>query len=184
MIPTQFAQVAAQADTAETSNNVFDALGIDWQMLLFQVIGFVILVWLMGKFVYPVLMKQVDERQDKIEEGLKAAREAEKNAASAEEKIDKQLREARKEAKDIVATAKDEAAIMLSKAEEKAKANAENTLKTARDEIDKEVIAAKKALHNETLELVAAATEKVIGKTYSAKADKAVITSALKEADK
>ncbi len=180
MILTQF----AEAEAAAQSENVFGALGIDWQMLLFQIIGFVILVWLMGKYVYPILMKQVDERQTKIDESLKAAREAEKHAAKAEERIDKQLAEARKEAKDIVATAKDEATIMLSKAEEKAKSNAQHVLEQARDEIDKDVVAAKKALHNETIDLVALATERVIGKTHTKTADKAVISSALKEADK
>lgn len=172
---TQFATTAAGSD-------VFSALGIDWQQLVFQIVGFVILVILMAKFVYPVLIKSVDERQAKIEEGLKAAREAEDNAAKAQEEIASQLDEARKTAKDIVATAKEEATNMLTVADEKAKTQAARTIATAKDEIAKEVVAAKKALETETVDLVARATEKVVGKTYSAKDDKSVITTALKEA--
>ena len=167
---------------AENDSDIMTALGIDWTMLIFQIIAFLVLVALLGKFVYPVFMKIVDERQEKIDNSLKAAQEAQDSAASAQEKIDKQLAKARAEARDIVATAKDEATAMIETANEKSKANAEHLLETARDEIEKETIAAKKALHNETIELVALATGKVIGVTHAAKADKAVIQQALKEA--
>lgn len=174
---TQFAETA----TTTGKGSVFEALGINWQMLLFQIIGFLILVWVMGKFVYPILMKQVDKRQDAIEASLKAAREAEANATNAQEAIDKQLAEARKQAKEIVTTAKEEAAVMVQDAEAKGKASAEHIVAEAHDTISKEVIAAKKALHNETIELVASATEKVIGKVVDAKVDTKVIKSALEE---
>ena len=50
----------------------------------------------------------------------------------------------------------------------------------AKDDIAKEVVAAKEALHNETIELVALATEKVVGKTMTKSIDDEVIRSALK----
>lgn len=177
-ILTQFAETTTSTD----GGNVFSALGIDWQMLLFQAIGFTILVILMAKFVYPILIKTVDERQKKIDEGLQAARDAQDHAASAQEEIDKQLAIARREAKDIVATAKEEATSMLAAADEKAKVHSERTVASARDEIAKEIVAAKKALEGETIDLVARATEKVVGKTYTAKDDETVISTALKEA--
>lgn len=173
---TQF----AEAETGAQSGGIFGALGIDWQMLLFQVIGFVILVWLMGKFVYPILMKQVDQRQKTIDDSLKAAHEAEKKAASAEESIDKQLATAKREARDIVATAKDEASAMLDAANKKAKSQAEHLVASAREDIDKEVLAARKTLYNDTVELVAQATGKVIDATYSASLDNKLIDTSIK----
>ena len=170
------------ATESHEKKDILTSLGIDWTLLGMQLIAFLILVWALSKWVYPVFMRIIDERQSKIDESLKAARSAEDNAAAAQSKIDKMLSEARKEAKDIVVTAKDEATAMLAKADEKSKAHAEHLVASAQDDIAKEVLAAKKQLHNETLELVAAATEKVIGKAHTAKADKAVIASALKEA--
>jgi F0F1-type ATP synthase membrane subunit b/b' len=85
----------------------------------------------------------------------------------------------RDEAKEIVTTAKEEATTMVADAEAKGKANAEHIVAEAHDEIAKEVVAAKKALHNETIELVAQATEKIVGTTVDAKVDAKVITSAL-----
>ena len=171
----------ASTESAEKTD-ILTSLGIDWTLLVMQLVAFLILVWALSKFVYPIFMRIIDERQSKIDESLEAARTAEDNANSAQAEIDKKLAEARKEAKEIVATAKDEATAMVTKANEKSKAQADHMLASAQDEIAKEVLAAKKTLHNETLELVATATEKVIGKVHSAKADKVVIADALKEA--
>lgn len=182
MPETLLIQFAEATESAEAGGDIMSSLGIDWQMLIFQIVGFALVVFLLGKYVFPTFMRMIDEREQKIEDGLKAAQESEERAAGAEEKIEKQLAKARREARSIVATAKDEAEAMMAKADEKAKQNAQHVLDRAHDEIDKEIIAAKKALQNETLELVAAATERVVGKTYDASADRAVISDALKEA--
>lgn len=169
------------AATEAAGGDIFGTLGIDVRLLVLQIIAFLILVWALGKFVYPWLMKQVDERQAKIEESVKAAEEAEKKAESAQEEVAKLLKEARTEAKDIVTTAKDEAAAMVADAEAKAKTRAEKIVKDAHDQIEKDVIAARKALHNDTIELVALATEKIVGKTVSESVDKKIIADAVKE---
>lgn len=162
--------------------DLFSALGIDWTMLILQAIAFLVLVGLLGKFVYPVFMKAVDNRQDAIEAGTKAAAAAEEKAAAAEEEVARLLKEARGEASGIVAAAKDEANAAIEKSEQKAKARAEKIVTDAHEQIEKEVIAAKKALHNETIDLVAYATEKVVGSAVDAKVDDKVIAAAIKEA--
>lgn len=167
---------------AAASGDIFKSLGIDGQMLLFQGIAFLILVWLLGKFVFPPLMKAVDDRQEAIEAGSKAAEEAQAKAEAAEKEIAKVLATARKEAKDIVTTAKDEATAAISAAEEKAATRAKKIVENAHQQLEKDVIAARKALHNDTIELVAQATETVLGKTVDAKLDKQVVASAVKEA--
>ncbi|HEU4830987.1 MAG TPA: F0F1 ATP synthase subunit B [Candidatus Saccharimonadales bacterium] len=172
----QFAEAAKAPE-----GDIFSALGIDWMMLIFQIVAFLILVWLLGKFVYPWLMKSVDERQEKIEASAKAAADAQAIAVEAEKKVAKLLRTARTEAEGIVATAKAEATAALELSEKKSKKYAEQIAANAHDQIEKDVLAAKKALHNETIELVAFATEKVVGKAVSKDIDNAIIANALKE---
>ena len=169
------------AATEAAGGDIFSTLGIDWRLLVLQIVAFLILVWALGKFVYPWLMKSVDERQDAIEASAKAAEAAEKNAVEAQEKIAKMLKDARVEAKDIVATAKDEATAMIAESESKAKSRADKIVKDAHDQLEKDVIAARKALHNDTIELVALATEKIVGKSVSDTVDKKIITAAVKE---
>jgi F-type H+-transporting ATPase subunit b len=163
------------------SGDIFSSLGIDGQMLLFQAVAFLILVFLLGKYVFPVLMKAVDDRQEAFEAGAKAAEEAEKRAAEAQEEVAKALKEARKEAADIVTTAKDEATAAIEASEKKAKQRAEKIVADAHDQLEKDVIAARKVLHNDTIELVALATEKVIGKTVNESVDKKIIAAAVKD---
>lgn len=163
------------------SGDVFTSLGINGQMLLFQAIAFLVLVFVLSKWVFPILMKAVDDRQEAIEAGQKAAEAAEKKAEEAQDEVAKLLKEARSEAKDIVATAKDEASAMIADSEQKAQSRADKIVRDAHDQLEKDVIAARKALHNDTIELVALATEKVVGKTVSKDVDKKIIAASVKE---
>lgn len=172
----------ASTEAAASDAGVLGALGIDWKLLIFQAIAFLILVFLLGKFVFPVFIKIVDKREAAIAESNKAAVEASKQAEQSKEATEKLLAKARAEAKEIVATAKTEADALAAKTEERAKEQAERLVTGAREEIAKEVITAKKALHNETIDLVAQATEKVVGASMSEKLDSKVVADALKGA--
>lgn len=172
-----FTQFAA-TDTA--TGGIFGALGIDWKTLILQIIAFLILVWLLGKFVYPWLMKSVDERRDNIEAATKAADEVKAATTDAQVKVDKLLKEAQLSAADIVATAKLESTAALSASAEKAQQHAQQIVADAQAEMTKNVLAAKKALYNETLELVAMATERVVGKVVTSETDSKLIDDAIK----
>jgi len=170
------------AETAEANKDIFTALGIDLQLLILQIVAFLILVWLLGKFVYPWLMKSVDERQANIEEAAKAAKQAQESAADSEAETAQLLAQARKESAEIVATAKLEAAEIASNSEAKAKSTAEKIVADAHDQISKDIDKARRELHDETLELIALATEKIVRKKLDSKADAALIAEVLKEA--
>jgi F-type H+-transporting ATPase subunit b len=159
---------------------LFESLGIDWKMLVLQSMAFLLLLWLLSRFVYPVLNKMLDEREAAMMAGQEAARVAQEQAAHAEETMKALMKDAQKEASEIVATAKSEASDMVSMAEEKASANADRIIAHAQESIAKDIAAAKKMLHNETIDLVAMATEKVVGKTVNAQIDKVLIKEALK----
>ena len=170
------------AASEESSGDLMSTLGIDWPILIFQIVAFLILLYLLKKFVYPWLMKSVDERQSEIQSASEAAAAAEQKAADAQADIQKMMKEARAAASDIVATAKEEATAAVESAEQKAKSKSEAIVATAHEQIEKDVLAAQKMLRNETIDLVALATEKVVGKAISADIDNTIITTAVKEA--
>ena len=173
---------AGEATAEPAQEGIFSALGIDLQLLIVQIVAFLILVWLLGKFVYPLLMKSVDERQKNIKEAAKAAKKAQESAAESEAETAKLLAEARKEAAEIVATAKTEAADIASTSEERARSSAEKIVADAHAQVSKDIEKARRELHDETLELIALATEKIVRKKLDKKADEALIVEALKEA--
>lgn len=169
------------AATDPADEGIMSALGIDVPTLIFQAIAFLLLVVVLGKWIFPVFMAAVDRREQRISESLEAADKAQEAANSASDDVAKLLQEARAEAGDIVATAKQEAAAMAQEAESRARTKAEAITAAARDELDKEVLAAKDALRSETLELVALATEKIVGKAVSDKIDAGLVEASLKE---
>ena len=171
--------IFAQFASAEAETDILTGLGIKWELVIFQIIAFLLLVFVLAKWIFPIFFRIIDKRQEAIEASNKAAVEASKSAEKAQAEIDKLLKQARTQAKEIVTTAKDEATAMVSDAEAKGKANAEHIVAEAQESIAKEVVAAKKALHNETIDLVAAATKKVVGQAVDAKVDSKVIKTAL-----
>ncbi len=178
MLPLQYF-----ASGSAAGGGLIDVLGIDWMMLSFQIIAFLIIVWLLGKLVYPWLIKSIDERHDQIELSTKAAQHAQKLAEEAEKKVEKLLHEAREEAKHIAASAKAEAAEMVAKAEEKSRQRADKIAADAADQIEKDILAAKKALRGEMIDLVSMATEKILGQAVTSKIDSDLITKAIKEVE-
>ncbi len=161
--------------------DLFGVLGIDLKLLILQSIAFLIMLWVLKKFVYPPLTHALDERQKTVEAGLKAAKEAEDNAAKSQKEVEKLLATARREAEAIVATAKSEATSSIEAAEKKAKSKAERIIAQAHDQLEQDVLAARKALRKDTIELVALATEKIAKTKIDAKTDAGLIEASLKE---
>ena len=169
---------------ASSDGDVMSVLGIDWTMLVLQLVAFLLLVALLGKFVYPVFMKIIDERQEKIDASVKAADEAREAAEKAEGRVEQDLAKARREAADIVATAKAEATQMTERADKKAKERAERIVAEAQEEIDKSIIAARKSLEKDTLELVKKAAAAATAHVADDKFDTALVKKSLEGAKK
>lgn len=161
--------------------NLFEALGINWKLLVEQTIAFLILVFILGKFVYPALIKAIDARRDQIEAGLKEAKQSQEALEQAEAKVADIIEQARKEADDIIARSHQESVAMVTEAEDKAKQRSDQIVKDARAQLDIDVTRAREALKQDTIKLVAAATERVIGEKLDDRKDNGLITKALEK---
>src|SRR3970282_2688855 len=67
-----------------------------------QMLSFAILIWFTVKFIWPPLIKAIEERQQKIAEGLAAADRSQKDLAQTQEKVNETLKEARVKANEII----------------------------------------------------------------------------------
>jgi len=138
--------------------------------LIFQGIAFFIFVVFCMKFIWPPVIRALEERQKKIAEGLDAANRAERDLDLAKEKITGQLREAKEQAAEIIEQAKKRAGLMVEEAREQAKVEAERVKSQARAEIEQEVTAIKEALRAQLGVLAVSGAEKILGATVDAKA--------------
>ena len=118
--------------------------------LIIQGFAFFAVAWVVMKFGWPGIMAAIEERQEKIADGLAAADRSKKDLAQAEEKINEVLREARGKANEIIAqaearrlqiieTAKDEATSEGLRLKENAQAEIELSANKAREELRKQV---------------------------------------------
>ena len=70
--------------------------------LLAQALAFAGLIWIIATKIWPPLMNAIEERQQKIAEGLAAADRSQKDLAQAQEKVNEALKEARTKANEII----------------------------------------------------------------------------------
>ena len=169
----------AKADNA-AEGDLLGTLGINWSILLLQTISFAILVFILAKFIYPPIVAMLDRHDKKVEDSIKAAEEAQKNANEAELKTAAILDKSRTEAAEIIEIAKKESAEIIVKAEEDATNRAEAIMASARDNLERDIEHAREELRGEMVELVALATEKVVDTKVDAE-DKKLIKNVLKE---
>ncbi|PID32011.1 ATP synthase F0 subunit B [Candidatus Saccharibacteria bacterium] len=170
------------AEGAEASAGILDALGVNPRLLVLQTVAFLLLVWALGKWVYPVFIGALDKRQEEIEAGLQASKEAQKAAESAADQVKQRLADARKQANDILAATQKEATQIVASAEEKAARRAEHITQQAAEDMQNQLRAARRELAAETRTLVAQATEQIIKQKLDPKQDAELIDQALQRA--
>ena len=138
--------------------------------LVAQLVVFFILAWVTMKFVWPPIVKALDERAKKIADGLAAADKAKSDLAHAEKKVVEELRKARESATDVRAAAEKQAASFL----DEARAEAARIIAQAREAAEAEAgVAAqraKEALRDQVAHLAVAGAEKILRKEINAQA--------------
>jgi len=66
---------------------------INWFTVIAQIVNFLILVWLLKRFLYKPILKAIDERERKIESQLKDADDRESNAKMEQDEFKKKNEE-------------------------------------------------------------------------------------------
>ena len=158
-----------------------DALGINLPQLIAQVVNFAILLLILRLTLYKPILRMLDERKQKIAEGLNAAEIARAEAAQAQANIQGQLDQARKEGQDIVANAQGIATRIQAEGREQSNRDREAALERARSEIQQERDRAIAELRGEFASITVSAAEKVIGQSLDRQAHQRIIDEALAE---
>jgi F-type H+-transporting ATPase subunit b len=140
-----------------------------------QLIFFAILIWFAWKFIWPPLMRAIEERQSRIAEGLAAADRSQKDLAQAEEKVDELVREARSKANEIIDLAHARGNQIIDKAKEDAIAEANRQKSLALAEIESASNRAREELRTQVAVLAVAGAEKLIRREIDANAHRALL---------
>lgn len=130
--------------------------------IIFTIINFVVLVALLGKFLYKPITKMMDDRKTAIDEALDAAEAARIEVASTETRLQAQIAEARKESEAILADARKRAESSREEIVAEARREALAISKAAAMEIENEQRRAIAELKEQIADMVVLTTEKLL----------------------
>lgn len=88
---------------------IFSTLGIDWQMLVAQLINFAILLTVLTFLVYKPILAVIDKRRERIQKSLDDAKKLEQRLEQMEKERGERMKEIDKEAKTLLESARSQA---------------------------------------------------------------------------
>jgi len=127
-----------------------------------QTIAFAIFVWFTMKFVWPPVTRAMQERQKKIAEGLDAAGRAQRDLGLAQEKATQTLRETKEQSAQILEQANKSATLIVEEAKEQARSEGERLIAAAKAEIEQEMNRARDQLRAQVAALAIKGAEQIL----------------------
>ena len=140
-----------------------------------QGIVFFAVAWMVMKFGWPHINAAIEERQQKIAEGLAAADRSQKDLAQAQEKVNDALKEARTKANEIIDQAHHRANQIVEAAKNDAIAEANRQKALGLAEIDAASTRAKEELRKQVSFLAVSGAEKLLKREIDANAHKVLL---------
>jgi F-type H+-transporting ATPase subunit b len=137
--------------------------------LFAQIVVFFILAWFTMKFVWPPIMKALDERATKIAEGLAAAERGRQSLDLAARHSAEAMREGREKVAEVLAQAETRAQRIIEDAKVQARFEADKMVAGAKAEIEQEAARVKEALRERVAELAVAGAEKILRREIDAR---------------
>ena len=130
--------------------------------MLAQAISFSIFIWFTARFVWPPLMKAVDDRQKKIADGLAAADQGQQELVRSQGRAQEIVNGAKQQSQELIASAQKRVDDMIDHAKAAAKLEGERQLTAARASIDQERQQARETLRGQVAALALAGAEQVL----------------------
>jgi F-type H+-transporting ATPase subunit b len=138
--------------------------------LLGQSLAMLLFVWFCMKYVWPVIIGAIEQRQTEIANGLAAAEQGKSSLSTAKVEVDKIVAAARDQARGIVDQANTRATAIVEQGKADGEAARKAQLDAARAEIDVEINRAREELRSQVARIAVAGAEKVLGREIDANA--------------
>ena len=127
-----------------------------------MLVAFLVVLFLLGKFGFPVITKMVEDRKNYIDESLRKAHEAQERLSNIEREGESILQEAREKQAQILKEAAETRDTIVEKAQEKARTEGARLLEDARIAIEQEKKAAIADIRQQVATLSVEIAEKVL----------------------
>jgi F-type H+-transporting ATPase subunit b len=160
-----------------------EALGINLSALIVQLLAFLILVFLLGRYAYRPIVNALDQRSERIRASMEQADRIERQLAETESRNQEILTEARREAQQIIAQAREVGDRQIAQARDVAREEADKQLQQSLAQLRAEEQRAKQELRQQYADLVIRAASRVVRQELDPQKHLQLIESTLREAD-
>jgi F-type H+-transporting ATPase subunit b len=144
---------------------------MNFNLTLFaQAFTFAAFIWICVKFIWPPLLRAIENRQKQIADGLAEAERGKSSLADAQKQTEVILREARGRAQELVAAAEKSASQRIEESKSQAKTEGDRLVAAAKANIEQEVQAARQQLREQVAKLAVSGAEKILAREVDAKA--------------
>ncbi len=138
--------------------------------LLAQSVVFLALAWFTMKFIWPLVIEAIDKRNKEIADGLEAAARGRSELDLAQERIEKLVADARRQASEIIDQANARAARIVEEGREEGEQERLRLVATAHSDIQREVTQARDELRDNVASIAIAGAEKILQREIDARA--------------
>lgn len=152
--------------------------------LIGQMITFALFVWFTMRFVWPPITKALEERKDKIADGLASAERGKRELELAQQRVTEELRQAKSKANDIIEHANVRASQLLDEAKEQTQKEINRLMQDARQNIDLEINKARDALRAQVATLAISGAEKILRREVDKQTNESLVQNMIAELDR
>ncbi len=145
--------------------------------LISQAIAFSVFIWFTVKYVWPPLLRAIEERQKTIADGLAAGERGRHELELASQRSSEVLKEAKQRASEIVAQAEKRASEIVEEAKRTAKEEGDRIIVGAKADIEHEMFGAKEVLRQHVAQLAIAGAAKILRREVDAKVHADMLSS-------
>jgi len=149
--------------------------------LLGQAMSFALLIWFTMKFIWPPLTQAMDERAQRIADGLNAAERAKAELKDADARVAEEIKKARAQAAEIIDKAHAQANQIVDKAKADALLEAARVKATAQAEVEGMVGKAREQLRGQVATLAVQGASKILQREINPDAHKALLDQLVTE---
>jgi F-type H+-transporting ATPase subunit b len=160
---------------------IFTNFGITWPKFIAQVILFLIVYWVLNKYAFGPVLKMLEERRRRIEEGQHNAERIKKQLAEAELRYQEVLRKANEDATKLLEQTRASGDAITQKQLQQAIKDAEGIVAKAQDTIVQERNKMVAEVKKEMVDLVVKTTAKVVGKVITPEDQKRLSEDTVKQ---
>jgi len=164
--------------------DILQTFGLNPYLTIAQILNFLILLYILKRYLYPPLFKVFKKREELVKESIEKAEQSEKALEKAKEQEKEIIKKARLTGDDIIKEAKEQSDEIIKQAEISAKDRADKMINDAKGQITLETAQAQEELNKYVLRLSMDMLKRTLSNVFTEKEQSEIIDKAMKEMQK